>query len=138
MKYRADGDCLTSIRLRGTPANATVIQIYAPKTDAEQYGVDESYEQAQAEIDRICNQEVLIVMDDWNAKVGDNEDSPAVGKYGFDNRNEARQRLIEFFKTNNLFISHTLFQQLKRRLHTWISSNGIYENQIDYICGNHR
>ena len=138
MKYNAVSERLISIRLRGTPVNITIIQVYAPTTDAEQEEVDEFYDQVQAEIDRTCKQDVLIVMGDWNAKVGNKEEAPVVGKYGLGNRNEAGERLLEFCKTNNLFISNTFFQQHKRRLYTWTSPNGIYKNQIDYICENQR
>ena len=47
--------------------------------------------------------------------------------------NEARQRLIEFCQENALFIANILFQQHKRRLYTWTSPDGQYQNQIDYI-----
>ena len=48
-------------------------------------------------------------------------------------RNEARQRLIEFFQENALVIANTLFQQHKRRLYTWTSPDGQHQNQTDYI-----
>ena len=47
--------------------------------------------------------------------------------------NEAGQRLIEVCQENALVIANTLFQQHKRRLYTWTSSDGQYQNQIDYI-----
>ena len=48
-------------------------------------------------------------------------------------RNEAGQRLIEFFYENTLVIANTLFQQHKRRLYTWTSPDGQHRNQTDYI-----
>ena len=39
---------------------------------------------------------------------------------------------------NTLVIPNTLFQQYKRRLHTWISTDGQYQNQIDYILCSQR
>ena len=53
-------------------------------------------------------------------------------------RNEAGQRLIEFCQENALFIANTLFQQHKRRLYTWTSSDGKYRNQNDYILCSQR
>ena len=47
--------------------------------------------------------------------------------------NEAGQRLIEFCQENALVIANTLFQQHKRRLYTWMPSDGQHRNQIDYI-----
>ena len=50
----------------------------------------------------------------------------------------AGQRLIEFFQENTLGIANTLSQQHKRRLYTWTSPDGQYQNQIDYILWNQR
>ena len=47
--------------------------------------------------------------------------------------NEAGQRLIEFCQEKTLVITNTFFQQYKRRLYTWTSPGGEYQNQIDYI-----
>ena len=44
MKYNAVNEHLISIRLRGTPVNTTIIQVYAPTTDAEQEEVDKFYD----------------------------------------------------------------------------------------------
>ena len=52
--------------------------------------------------------------------------------------NEAGQRLIEFWQDNALIIANTLFQQHKRRLYTWTSSDGQNWNQIDYIICSQR
>ena len=51
---------------------------------------------------------------------------------------EAGQRLIEFFQENALATANTLFQQQKRRLYTWTSSDGQHQNQIDYILCSQR
>ena len=55
------------------------------------------------------------------------------GKSGLGVQNEAGQRLTEFCQENTLVIANTLFQQHKWWLYTWTSSNGLYQNQIDYI-----
>ena len=70
---------------------------------------------------------------DWNAKVGSQEIPVATGKFRLGVQNEAGQRLTEFCQENALIIANTLFRQHKRRLCTWISPNGQYWNQIDYI-----
>ena len=72
-------------------------------------------------------------MGNWNAKVGSQETPGVTGKFGLGVRNEAGQSLIEFCQENALFIANTCFQQHKRRLYIWTSSNGQHRNQIDYI-----
>ena len=75
---------------------------------------------------------------DWNAKVGSQEIPGVTGKFGFGVQNEAGQRLTEFCQENALVIANTLFQQHKKRLYTWTSPNGQYQNQIDYILWSQR
>ena len=53
-------------------------------------------------------------------------------------KNEAGQRLTEFCQENALVIANVLFQQCKRRLCTWTSPDGQYQNQIDYILCSQR
>ena len=74
-----------------------------------------------------------VIIGDWNAKVGSQETPGVTSKFGVGIRNEAGQRLIEFCQENTLVIANTLFQQHKRRLHTWTSPDGQNQNQIDYI-----
>ena len=82
--------------------------------------------------------DVLFIIKDWNVKVGSQEIPGVTGKFGLGVQNEARTRLIEFFQENALVIASTLFQQHKRRLYTWTSPDGQYQNQIDYILGSWR
>ena len=82
--------------------------------------------------------DVLIIIEDWNAKVGSQEIPRVIGKFGLGVQNEAGQRVTEFCQENTLVIANTLFQQHKRRLYTWTSPNGQYRNQIDYILCSQR
>ena len=82
--------------------------------------------------------DVLFIIRDWNAKVGSQEIPGVTAKFGHGVRNEARQRLIEFCQENALIITNTLFQEHKRGLYMWTSSDGQYRNQIDYILCSQR
>ena len=82
--------------------------------------------------------DVLFIIGDWNAKVGSQETPGVTGKFGLRIRNEAGQRPIEFCQENALVIANTLFQQHKRRLYTWTSSDSQHQNQIDYILCSQR
>ena len=61
--------------------------------------------------------DVLVIIGDWNTKVGSQETTGITGKFGLGVRNEAGKRLLEFCQENTLVIANTLFQQHKRRLH---------------------
>ena len=71
---------------------------------------------------------------EWNiTKVGSQEIPGVTGKFGLGVQNKAGQRLPEFYQENALVIANTFFQQHKRRLYTWTSPDGQYQNQIDYF-----
>ena len=53
----------------------------------------------------------LLIIRDWNAKVGSQEIPGVTGKFGLGRQNEAGQRLIEFCQENAWAIANTLFQQ---------------------------
>ena len=81
---------------------------------------------------------VLFIIGDGNLKVGSQERPGETGKFGHGLQNGAGQRLTELCQENTLVIANTLFQQQKRRLYTWISPDGQYWNQIDYILSSQR
>ena len=58
--------------------------------------------------------DVLLIIGDWNAKVGSQEILAVTDKLGFGAQNEAGQRLTEFCQENALAIANTFFQQHKK------------------------
>ena len=96
------------------------------------------YEDIQDLLELTHKKDVFFIIGDWDAKVGSQEIPGVTGKFGLGMRNEAGQRLIEFFQENRRVIANTLFQQHKRRHYIWISPDGQHRNQIDYILCSHR
>ena len=117
-------DRMTSVHFQGKSFNATVVQVYAPTTNAEEAKVKWFYEDRQDLLELTPKKEVLFIIGDWNAKVVSQEIPGVTGKLGLGVQNEAGQRLIEFCQENALVIANTLFQQHKRRLYTWTSPDG--------------
>ena len=109
-------DRMISVHLQGKPFNITVIQIYAPTSNAEEAEVEWFYEDLQDLLELTSKKDVLFIIRGWNAKVGSQETPGGTGKFGLGMWNEAGQRLIEFCQENALVIANTLFQQHKRRL----------------------
>ena len=130
---------MISVHFQGKPFNMTVIQVYAPTSNAEETEVERFYEDLQDLLELTPKKDVLFIIGDWNAKIGSQETPGVTGKFGLGMWNEAGQRLTEFCQENALVIENTLFQQNKRRLLsicTWTAPDGQYRNQIDYIlCG---
>ena len=116
----------------------TVIQVYAPTSNAEEAEVERLYEDLQDLLELTPKKDFIFIIWDWNAKVGSQETSGVTGKLGLGIWNEAGQKLIEFCQENPLVIANTLFQQHKRRLYTWTSPDGQHQNQIDYILCSQR
>ena len=109
-------DRMISVHFEGKPFNITVIQVYALTSNAEETEVEWLYEDLQDLLELAPKKDVLFVIGDWNAKVGNQEIPGVTSKFGLGVQNEAGQRLIEFCQENALVIANTLFQQHKRRL----------------------
>ena len=126
---------MISVHFQGKPFNITVIQAYAPTSNAEEVEVEWFCEDLQDLLELTPKKDVLFIIGDWNAKVGSQETLGVTGKFGLGVWNEAGQRLIEFFQENALVIANTLFQQHKKTLHMAITrwptlkSDGLYSLQ---------
>ena len=117
---------MISVPFKGKPFSITVIQVYAPTSNAKEAEVERFCEDLQDLLELTPKKDVLFIIGDWNAKVGSQETPGVMGKFGLAVWNEAEQRLIEFCQDNALPIANTLFQQHKRRLYTWTSPDGQY------------
>ena len=89
-------DRMISVHFQGKPFNITLIQIYAPTSNAEEAEVEQFYEDLQDLLEWTPKRDVLFIIGDWNAKVGGQETPGVTGKFGLGIRNEAGQSLIEF------------------------------------------
>ena len=117
-------DRVISVHFQGKPFNITVIQVYAPTSNAEE--AQWLYEDLQDLLELTPKKGVLFIIGAWSAKVGSQEILGVTGKFGIGVQNEAGQRLTEFCQENVLVIANTstLFQLHKRRLYTWTSPDG--------------
>ena len=79
--------------LQGKPFSITVIQVYAPISNAEEAEVEPFYEDLQDLLELIPKKDVLFIIGDWNAKVGSQETPGVTGKFGLGVQNGAGQRL---------------------------------------------
>ena len=92
---------------QGKPLSITVIQVYAPTSNAEEAEVERCYEDLQGLLELIPKKDVFFIIGDWNAKVGSQETPGGTGKFGLGVQNDAGQRLIEFCQENELAIANT-------------------------------
>ena len=87
---------MISVSFQGKPFNITVIQVYAPTSNAEEAELEWLYDDLQDPLELTPQKDVLFIIGDWNAKVGSQETPGVTGKFGLGVQNEAGQRLTEF------------------------------------------
>ena len=89
-------DKMISVHFQGKPFNITVIQVYAPTSNAEEAEVEHFYEDLKVLLELTIKKDVLVIIGDWNAKVGSQEIHEVSDKFGLGIQNEAGQRPTEF------------------------------------------
>ena len=73
---------MISIHFQSKPFTITVIQAYAPTSNAEEAEVERFYEDLQDLLELSPKKDVLFIIWDWNAKVGGQETPGVTGKFG--------------------------------------------------------
>jgi len=89
--------------------------VYAPTANSTDEEIEEFYKALQDTIDGKCNQDLIMVMGDFNAKVGRDCGNwkGVLGKFGYGEENERGERLMNFCLGNNLMVMNTMFFQKK-------------------------
>ena len=105
---------MTSIHFQGKPFNITVIQVYAPTTNAEEVEVEQFYEDLQDLLELTPKKICPFHYRELECKVGSQETPRVTGKFGLGIQNETGQRLTEFCQENTLVIANFPFQQPTR------------------------
>ena len=80
---------MISVNFQGKPFNITVIQVYAPTSNAEEAEVEQFCKDPQDLLELTLQKDVLFIIGDWNAKVGSQETPGVTGKFGLGLWNEA-------------------------------------------------
>ena len=113
MGYNPIDDRIITVRLK--PNNITFVQVYAPTTLATGEIIDAFYAKLQEALDKIPKSDVVVMMGDFNAMVGqsDSPQSSAIGPHGIGERNERGDRIgvntTAFGRKLTLFQRHPAF-----------------------------
>ncbi len=103
---------IISICISARPKIITVIQVYAPTQDYADEVIEEFYDELDTTIRTTSKKDLLIVVGDWNAKVGPdayNQWSGSVGRFGEGDTNDRGLRLLEFTSGHSLTLANILF-----------------------------
>ena len=135
MGYNPINSRLITARFNAAPFNITIINVYAPTAEAPEDEIETFYDNLEDAMARTPKKDMLIITGDWNAKVGNDNSGweSAMGRYGYGQRIERGEQLLEFAKFHDLFICNTRFQQKSKRKWTWESPDGLHKNMIDFI-----
>ncbi|XP_062914140.1 craniofacial development protein 2-like [Mobula hypostoma] len=123
------------VRFRGQPFDLATTD--GTNKDIQRF-VDKFCEELEQAKNGCKSQDIVIVMGDLNAKVGQCADGNTTGKFGLGERNERGEKWVEWCKMNNQVIMNTYFKNHPRRLWTWKSPGDNTRNQSDFITINQR
>ena len=84
---------MISAHFHGKPFNITIIQVYAPTTNAKEAEVEWFYEDLQDLLKVTARKDVFFITGDWNTKVGGQEIPGVTGKFDFGVQNESGQKV---------------------------------------------
>ena len=135
-------DRVALLRIHANPVEINLIQVYAPTMAATDQQIEEFYGQLDKAIRLTKKNEIVMIMGDFNSKIGKGRMFDVVGEHGLGVRNERGDRLLQFCQEEAMVITNTFFKLPKRRLYTWRSPadqpGNIVRNQIDFIMINKR
>ena len=118
----------------------SIISAYAPTLAQSDEEKDKFYGNLSDAIDRVPNSNKLLIMGDFNARVGSDHTSweNVVGRHGVGNVNSNGTRLLSLCARNELSITNTFFQQADRHKTTWMHPGTKKWHLIDYVIVRHR
>ena len=117
---------------------ATVISVYAPTAKAPSHVKQKFYEDLQSTVDKVPVSDVMILLGDFNSRVGRREVESdlwrgTLGIHGLEERNEAGEEFLEFCASNQLTIMNTWFKKKEIYLGTWMHPATKKHHMIDFI-----
>ena len=126
------------LKLKSQKIDVNLIEVYAPTMDSNENAIQEFYKDLDATKKKCKSRETLLVMGDWNAKIGCSVEQSIVGGHGLGSRNEKGDLLVDWCCENSMVVTNTWFKNHPRRLYTWRSPGDLARNQIDCILSSKR
>ena len=118
----------------------SIISAYAPTLAQSDEVKDHFYGALSDAIDRVPPSNKLLLLGDFNARVGTDHASweNTIGSHGVGNVNSNGTRLLSLCAQNELCITNTFFQQADRHKTTWMHPGTKQWHMIDYVITRHR
>ena len=114
---------------------ATIISVYAPTMQHTDEYKDQFYTALKAEISTVPTKDKLIILGDFNARVGTDWTTWAgvLGKHGVGKCNSNGELLLETCMSHSLTITNTYFQLPLRNRTSWMHPRSKHWHLIDYV-----
>jgi hypothetical protein len=131
---------LCKVRIKGIFFNITMVNAYAPTENATEEQKEQFYEDLNRCCDQIPKHDALLILGDFNAKIGKELANQSVAGQHTIHEKTSENGLIlcQFAETNELIISSTCFEHKDIHKGTWIDPAGRIVNQIDHVLVNKR
>ncbi|XP_060530071.1 craniofacial development protein 2-like [Cylas formicarius] len=126
---------ICKLRVKGRWHNVTMFSVHAPTNEAEGEKKDEFYEMLEQEYRAAPRNDIKIIMGDLNAQLGKEDHLRCVvGRHSLHNvTNDNGDRLADFAIAMNMSVRSTQFQRKNIHKITWVSNDGVTQNQIDHV-----
>ncbi|CAG4938557.1 unnamed protein product [Colias eurytheme] len=135
----SDRIAILNIDIPGYRKLWSVIQIYAPTEQASRRDTIHFYEELAKTLRNYSSNNILL-MGDFNAQVGEKQclEEHVLGNFGHGKRSPNGELLIELLLEHNLTLLNSLYKKNTKNKWTWISPDGKYKNEIDFMATNHK
>ena len=138
-------DRIIKVYFEGNPM-VTFIAAYAPTENADQASKDKFYQDLSNAISSEPPHNILIVLGDFNARIGPDShtsNSQCIGNFHYHNAtNDNGKRLVELCEQTNIRHVQSRFPQPKKKLWTWThpkefgADGRVIHAQLDHILVN--
>ena len=117
MGYNPVNSRVITARFDAAPYKITVIHAYAPTAASCDEDIEAFYSILEDALAKVHKKDIIIITGDWNAKIGSNNThwKSVMRRYGYGDRNEREERLLEFAAIHSLYICNTRSQQKPQR-----------------------
>ena len=134
--YTPTSERIVSVTFKTNTGLVAIIQIYTPDSSYDDDEIENFCNILQQKIDNILKKSTIILIGDFNARVGTNHAKSmpeVIGKYNLGETNERGLRLLQFCSVNKYVLTKTIYKHKPNRRFTWISPDRKTKSQIDFI-----